>query len=175
MATEELVKKYPNLKEFFPFLDLLQKESDRGQVLISTGFLEQQLKDVLLAFMRDTPESQELFAGANAPLGSFSSRITACFSLGLITEPEHHDLHLLRKIRNSFAHHIHTSFETQSVIDRCALLKHKAHDYVNEQEQKVEVQPSGQFTTAAVGLILSLVNRAHYVAKERREKPNWPQ
>lgn len=49
-------------------MELLNKESDRGAVLISTGFLEQQLRDVLLAFMREQPQSTALLDGGNAPL-----------------------------------------------------------------------------------------------------------
>jgi hypothetical protein len=48
-----LREKYPNLEAFWPFLQTLREESPRGTVLISCGFLEQQLKEFLLAFMVD--------------------------------------------------------------------------------------------------------------------------
>ena len=169
MIPDDVKKKYPNLEKFWPYLDLLNKESDRGKVLISTGFLEEHLKEILLAFMLDVPQAEELLDGGNAPLATFSSRITACYALGLISKEEHDDLHLLRRIRNDFAHDIHTSFETQSVINRCRELKHKAHDYGD-----VVVSPVGQFSTAATGLIMSLTNRPHYVRKQKRASPNWP-
>ncbi len=135
---------------------------------------EQQLKEILLAFMLDDKKIESLVDGGYAPLGAFSSRITACYAFGLITPDEHHDLHQLRKIRNDFAHGMHTSFETQSVIDRCATLRHKAHDYTSEERGEVVVEPSGQFRTAAVALIMSLTNRAHYVRIERRTSKSWP-
>jgi hypothetical protein len=53
---ESLRATHPNLEKFWPFLQLLRNESARGQVLISAGFLEEQLKDVLLGFMVDNPE-----------------------------------------------------------------------------------------------------------------------
>ena len=165
--------KNPHLKEFFPYLDLLAKESERGQVLISTGFLEQQLRDVLIAHMIAVSQAPELVDGANAPLGTLSARTSACFVLGLISEDEHHDLVLIRRIRNDFAHHIHTSFATQSVIDRCKELRLKAHDYTSEKMGEV-VPPAGQFQTAAVGLIMNLTNRAEYVSRKRTTYGNWP-
>jgi DNA-binding MltR family transcriptional regulator len=137
------------------------------------GFLEEQLKQILSAFMVDDAKSDELLDGAHAPLSSFSSRITACYALGLISEAEHHDLNLLRKIRNDFAHDIHASFDTQSVVDRCKLLKLKAEDYSSEKLGNVRIEPNGQFQTAAVALIMNFINRPHYVSKERRQAKSW--
>lgn len=165
---------YPHLAEFFAFLEKLQDESERGMVLISTGFLEEQLRNTLLAHFVDDSSLLVLVEGGNAPLGSFSARISACYALALVSKAEYEDLHILRRIRNDFAHNIHTSFATQSVIDRCKLLRHKAHDYHSPSLGEVTVSPRGQLTTAAVGLILNLVNRPHYVAKERRESRDWP-
>jgi hypothetical protein len=164
---------YPHLAKFWPYLELLRKESDRGKVLISTGFMEEQLKEVLLAFMLDSSHARRLVATADAPLGTFSARIAACYALGLISEREHHDLTLLRRIRNDFAHDIHTSFETPSVVDRCKLLHHKAHDYTSEKMGDVVVPPAGQFTSAAVGLIMNLTNRPYYVREKRRTYGEW--
>lgn len=169
----DLNDKYPNLAEFFPYLELLAKESDRGKVLISTGFLEEQLKNVLLAFMLHTPQANELVSSANAPLGTFSSRISSCYVLGLISEDEHHDLTLIRRIRNDFAHNIHTNFDTKSVVDRCKQLRLKAHDYTSEKLGEVVMEASGQFTTSAVAIIMHLTNRPHYVSKKRRVYENW--
>ena len=156
-----------------PYLELLNKESARGKVLISTGFLEEQLKQILQAFFIDSPKSKSLVEGAYAPLGTFSSRITTCYALGLISEKEFHELNLIRGIRNDFAHNIHTSFETQSVVSRCEQLKYRAKDYTKEDSTEITVAADGQFTTAAVGLIMHLVNRPHYVSKERCEYKNW--
>ena len=48
---------------------------------------------------------QSLFKG-NSPLASLSSRIDMSFSMGLISVNEKRDLHLMRKVRNKFAHEI---------------------------------------------------------------------
>jgi hypothetical protein len=81
-----------------------------SKVLVSTGFLEEQLRQVLLAFMLENRNTVELLDGANAPLGTFSARIAACSAFGLISDVETHDLTLIRRIRNDFAHDIHTTF-----------------------------------------------------------------
>jgi len=143
-------------------------------VLISTGYLEEQLKKILLAYFVDDTSLASLVEGGSAPLGAFSARITTCYALGLISKAEHDDLHVLRRIRNDFAHNIHASFKTQSIIDRCKLLQSKAHDYWSPDLGEVVVPPVGQFNTAATGLILSFVNRPHYVSKQRRAHVAWP-
>lgn len=171
---DEFRAKNPHLAKFFPYMELLNKESDRGAVLISSGFAEQLLRDILLAFMQEKPQSIDLLDGGNAPLGTFSSRIAACYALGLISDWEHQDLTLMRRIRNDFAHDIHTSFETPSIIDRCRQLHGKAPDYDSDKLGEVRVSPSGQFRSAALNVILNLTNRAAYVARHRRPAASWP-
>ena len=174
MPRKPLHETHPHLKEFTVFLDKLKDESDRGMVLISTGYLEEQLKKILLAYFVNDPALVILVKGGSAPLGAFSARITTCYALGLISKPEHDDMHILRRIRNDFAHDIHASFKTQSIIDRCKLLQFKAHDYSSPELGEVIIPPYGQFNTAATGLILNFVNRPHYVGKERRKHQDWP-
>lgn len=172
-AFEEFKARNRHLVKFWPYIELLNNESDRGAVLISTGYLEQQLSGILLAFTLQVPQATDLVDGHNAPLGTFSARIAAAYALGLITEREHHDLTLLRRIRNDFAHDMLVSFDTPSVVDRCKLLKSKASDYGSDELGEVRLDPSGQFKSAAVNLILNLVNRAHYVALERCKPRTW--
>jgi mannitol operon repressor len=155
-------------------MDKLRTESDRGKVLISTGLLEEQLKQLLLEYFVDDASLSSLVEGGSAPLASFSARITTCYALGIIRKIEHDDLHQVRRIRNDFAHNIHTSFETQSVVDRCKALRTKSHDYKYDALARVVVPASGQFNTATTFLILNLVDRPHYVRKERRESKEWP-
>lgn len=171
---DALKKQHPNLEKFWPFIQTLNQESDRGRVLISTGFLEEQLKDILLAFFLEKPDARELVEGRFAPLGSFSARIATSYLLGLISEDEYYDLSLIRRIRNDFAHQIETTFETQSVVNRCRELRKKAPDYTHHELGDVKVDASGQFQTAAVALILNLINRPHYVGERRRKSEAWP-
>lgn len=168
---EELKKKYPHLEKFWPYTEVIDKESARGKVLVSTGFLEEQLKQILLAFMLESQQAEDLVEGGNAPLGTLSSRISACFALGLINQHEHDDLHLIRKIRNDFAHDIHTTFETESVVNRCRELHYSAKDVPGE---KNPIRPEGKFHSAAVDLIMRFTNRPFYVSKHKRTSVNWP-
>jgi hypothetical protein len=64
---EELPQKFPDLKDFVPYLEELNKESPRGKVLVSTGYLEQMLEEILRAFMLEVKTVDDLFEGGNAP------------------------------------------------------------------------------------------------------------
>jgi mannitol operon repressor len=160
---EEFLQKYPNLKDFLPYLDELNKESPRGKVLVSTGYLEQVLEEILRAFMLEVKTVDDLFEGGNAPLGTFSSRAKMCHGLGLISDDEFHDVDQIRRIRNYFAHKVSASFSEPTIKDRCSLLRHKAPG----------MNPEGQFTSAAAGVLVNLVNRAAYVAGKKLKFEDW--
>ena len=91
-------------------------------------------------------------------MGTLAARAAAAAAMGLISTREYRELHTIKQIRNQFAHHHRTSFSDRSIADRCRNLTFSAKDYGD-----VVVGARGQFTTAALALILNLTNRSHYV------------
>lgn len=83
---------------------LLSELDDRGLVLAVASFAEEALGELLKAFMVPSEATNLLLDGFNAPLGTFSSRIKASYSMGLIGKNQYSNLETLRKIRNEFAH-----------------------------------------------------------------------
>jgi hypothetical protein len=56
----------------------------------------------------------------SGPLGTFSARIEVAFLCGFIGERAKRDLHLIRKIRNEFAHVPEPlDFSTEQIANRC--------------------------------------------------------
>src|SRR5258708_8284225 len=88
---DELVQQYPYLEKIVPFVDIVNQESPRGKALIATGFLEEQLKQLLLAFLIKSDTAEEFVEAGNAPLGTLSSLTKPCFLLALISRHERHD------------------------------------------------------------------------------------
>jgi mannitol operon repressor len=162
---EPLEVTHPHLKRFLRFLPELNKESDRGGVLISCSYVDELLRQTLLAFFIENDNSNRLVEGFNAPLGTFSTRISAAFALGLISEREFRECNTLRRVRNRFAHHLEASFDMQDIRDLCENLTYAVPGTVDARER---------YTSAVVPLILNLVNRPHYVSKKRREFNDWP-
>lgn len=82
----------------------LGNESDRGCVLVAAAFIDHVLADLLCTHFSNKETGERLVRARLSPLGTFSSRIMAAFALGLLTESEHKQLEIVRRIRNDFAH-----------------------------------------------------------------------
>jgi mannitol operon repressor len=160
---------HPHLREFAGFLPELNKESDRGCVMVACSYLDELLRRILLAFLIDIPTSTTLLEGFNAPLGTLSTRASAALALGLIREREFNEVDTLRRVRNRFAHNVHISFDSQDVDALCRNLTMSARS-----DNPSKDKPRGLYISAAVALILHLTNRPAYVAKRRLDAVEWP-
>jgi mannitol operon repressor len=168
MERKPVSETHPHLKDFFKLLEVAREESDRGSVLIHASMLDDMLAQIVNAYLISDPETEALTDGFNAPIGTFSARILMAFSLGTISKEEYRELNLIRKVRNDFAHSIEASFADARIAARCYELTFAAMPY-----GEVKVNARGRFITAASALILTLVNRAHYVRQERLAYKPW--
>jgi mannitol operon repressor len=101
-----------DLEDLSTFLRELQAESDRGLALVGASVIDDKLAASVKAFLAESKVVPRLVDDANAPLGTFSSRVNACLSLGLIDQFEYDEITLIRKVRNEFAHGLHgTTFQ----------------------------------------------------------------
>ena len=133
------------------FYKELQKESDRGCVLLASAYLDECLKELLEA---NTIEDKEAFinlSSGSGGLATFSSRIDLSYLLGLISHETRRHLNIIRRIRNEFAHTMEIiSFETQSVSNRCRNLR--TDDFVNVPDEARKI-----FIRAAWGIAGTLI------------------
>lgn len=123
--------------DFKKFIDEFKNESDRAAVILGAAKLDIQLYQLLVKHLR-TPASSndELFDG-DAPLGSFSAKINMAYRLGLIDEEFTRALHLIRRIRNSFAHEVSgTSLESGGHKDRIRELSIQLKQYDDFDESR---------------------------------------
>lgn len=128
------------------FRSWLTYESDRGCALMATAYLDEQLEQLIRAkLIDDTKVVNGIFEGQGA-LTTFSSRIDIAYLLGLIPKNAQRDLHLVRKIRNEFAHlSENVTFEKPEIASRCKEL------YFNGMSGSVS--PRSMFTRAMMGLL----------------------
>lgn len=101
-----------------------KEESDRACVILAASLLDNALLGLLQSKLAPCAGSNDsIFDGANAPLSTFSSRIDASYRLGLISARFCRDLHLIRRIRNEFAHNVTgCDFEESAIRDRVQAL-----------------------------------------------------
>ncbi|CAN7407176.1 hypothetical protein HCG53_13695 [Pseudomonas brassicacearum] len=100
----------------------LINESDRGCVIIAAVILEKRLVDDISAIFAKNELSNRymshIFDG-NGALGNFSSKILVAKGMGLISGEVMHDLMVIRKMRNEFAHSLtDVSFSDPKVKSR---------------------------------------------------------
>lgn len=137
------------------------KGSDRAAVILSAAMLDDLLRDVLVArLVPNTSASDPLFDGANAPLSTFSSRIDACYRLGLISAKLARDLHLIRTLRNDFAHNIKgctfTEFAAKNRVEELM----RSHGFFDRSpkwaKKQGERSTRDEFLTTAQMIIIEL-------------------
>ena len=147
------------------FRATLDEETDRGCALMAAAFLDTELSSLLKRRFVDDPRPVADLLRSSGPLGTFSSRIDLAYLLGLIGARVKRDLHLIRKIRNDFAHvHEPLSFESTNIRNRCSELALTPFDGAT---------PRQQFTfsaTSSAGFIHSATDAIkHIEPKAERE------
>jgi hypothetical protein len=89
--------------------EIIHSESDRGAVLVASGFIEEGLEHLLIAHLKKCNKSltdkdlKGLF-GVDRPLGTHSARTKLAYALNLITGDFRNALDRLRELRNDFSH-----------------------------------------------------------------------
>jgi hypothetical protein len=98
----------------------LSSETDRGAALFAAAHLDERLEMLLRAFLiDDEPVAAPLFSGTGA-LATFSARIDMAYLTGLIPLSIRRELHLIRRIRNEFAHSPRSvQFANEAIASRC--------------------------------------------------------
>ena len=89
--------------------DVLRKEfageSDRASVILAAALLDEALATLLKThFVPTATADDSLFDGTGAPLSTFSARIEMTYRAGIVDAAMARNLHLIRRIRNDFAH-----------------------------------------------------------------------
>lgn len=106
-------------KEFEEFVDEFKNESDRAAVILGASKLDQLLGMLLERHLLPCPSSNDQLFTNNGPLGTFSSKIDLSFRLGIIDAEMCSCIHMIRRIRNSFAHEVYgASLDSGSHKDR---------------------------------------------------------
>jgi mannitol operon repressor len=125
-----MTTKRMNLDEYKweSFYEEFQSESPRAAVIISGAFLDSLLRDLIASFMIENKKVVDELLGSDknpeTPLSSFGARIKTAFCLGLISNIEYHDLNIVKKMRNKFAHKLHGfTFESEEIVGFCNSLK----------------------------------------------------
>lgn len=153
----------PEILKLATFLSVFYEESDRGAVMMAGSILDEALSGMISSFLIDDAESKKLVEGFNAPLGTFSSRILAAYSLGLIEKHEFIEVEAIRKIRNIYGH-------SWDGIDL-------THPKIVGQLDKLPYRKEAdrvRLNNTVANLLGDWLWRESYIKKEKRQARNWP-
>jgi DNA-binding MltR family transcriptional regulator len=94
-------------------------ESDRGAAITSAAWIDFYLTKLLQKYCLPINQKKDIIFGNGGSVNDFSNKIDLCYRLGLINLNTNRSLHLIRKIRNEFAHtNINITFNNSHVKDR---------------------------------------------------------
>lgn len=91
---------------FDQFVEEFRSESDRAAVVLGAAKLDLALRQVINKLLLPTPSTDDELLDGDAPLASFSARISFAYRAGLIDAGFKRALTIVRKIRNTFAHEV---------------------------------------------------------------------
>ena len=92
--------------EFISFVQEFDSETDQAAVILGAAKLDTLLYQLISKLLLPSTTSIDELLEGESPLGTFSSRINITYRLGLIDAAFAKALHLIRKIRNAFAHEL---------------------------------------------------------------------
>lgn len=97
------------VEAFDEFVHQFKEETDRAAVILGTSKLDFQLSQLVNHFLvPNYSKNDDLFDG-DGPLSTFSAKINLAFRLGLIDSQFAKALHIVRRIRNDFAHGVYNT------------------------------------------------------------------
>jgi len=175
----------PATEAFGRFAEEFANESDRAAVILGTAKLDSLLRQILEAHLLPCAGGHDELLDGDAPLSTLSSRINACYRLGIINATFARCLHLIRRIRNSFAHESSgVSLDSGAHVDRVRELitpfqQHGAFCWLLEEFFRKPITPAQNFRAAVALLCLRLDGRLEdtktLMPQDTRDivPPNW--
>ncbi len=139
----------------------IRAESVRAKVILSACYLDELLHQLIeIALKPNSSKEDALLDGPQAPLASFSAKVELTARLGLISEDIKSSLHLVRKIRNEFAHKLANCDFSNDKIASWNNELHKFNDIASEERR-------AQFSRGPVGDFEKSVSWLVYLLKHQ--------
>jgi len=106
MNEQEKKHNYNPIEVLGSFVEGIINEEDRATVILVAAKLDLILYQILQKHLIPVPGSKDELLENDGPLSTFSAKINMAYRLGLIDNSFSRSLHLIRKIRNNFAHEV---------------------------------------------------------------------
>lgn len=154
-------------------IEHFKSSADRSTAIVAAANLDETLRGAIRSrFIAGLSRKDEdrIFRD-NGSLATFSAKIDVAYALGIVGKKSHGDLHLIRKIRNEFAHTVErTRFGTKEIASRCAGLSLPRNISLPGAKTS-PTEPRERFRVA-VRLLRTLI-RAEQMEAKSAEEPKY--
>jgi len=134
MKTESAIDFEKPLEWALHFESAIKAESARASAILSAVYLNDLLEKYLkMMLFPSSSKNDRLFDGPQSPLSSFSSKVEMALRMGVISSEEAESLHLVRRIRNRFAHDLGGCTFEESVIKQWISRLDQLNDVAEEE------------------------------------------
>lgn len=147
-----------DLMEFHALFNERGETDERAIAVVGAAFLDSLLERMLVNYLVDDQKECQRLLGPEQAMGTFSSRVTATYCLGLICKTVRDDLRIVGKIRNLFAHEIQASFGNEPIRGWCSSLRW--YEFSMMMRAPAEATARDVFQVAVNQLICYLSGRA---------------
>lgn len=114
---------FEKLMEFRDAFDY-EHDNDREIAIVGCAYIETIIKTTLEeTFVADLKERDNILNESSGALSGIITRARLLYLLGVIPEIIFHDIKLVARIRNEFAHNVSASFESEKISTLCNKLK----------------------------------------------------
>lgn len=119
--SSHLSRRIPDPPEVMAAITEIASQTDRGAAIIAAAYVELALTTAMKCRLVNKPEEyKNWFVQEGAPFKTFNQRIIGGRALGLYAEDFEKDLHVIRDIRNQFAHTIPSlDFTNEHILKEC--------------------------------------------------------
>jgi DNA-binding MltR family transcriptional regulator len=127
-ALRELSRRLPAPREVEKIFDGLRNKDDLHTGIIAASIVEATLERLIVTRLKRADKAflNRMFQNMG-PLSDFNSKILIGEAFGILTRPLADELHVMRAIRNAFAHaKMHVSFSDEPIsqeVDRLKLIR----------------------------------------------------
>lgn len=114
----------------------IESQTDRGAAIVGVAWVEEELLAAIESLLEKDKAAWDRLFRKSGPLSSLSAKIDLARLLGMVSKVVAADLHILREVRNEFAHSVldkdksMLSFGTARIKDKCLALRSVKHEEI---------------------------------------------
>lgn len=140
----------------------LFESGDRACAIVGQAALEDLVHELLYNHFRGTDRQKTGLLDQTGPVSTFAAQIDLAHAIGSINDAEMRSLHLIRRIRNEFAHESRPlSFDHPPIADRCREMR--TWKLSDTEDGLIPEDPRSHFVANVLWLMVSLWLRARHV------------